>query len=296
MISYIDTAESRQIYLLGDVTEFELQSYVSFEGTPQKVDLFVSSYGGEVDAAFTLRNLLLQFVEGGGDLTVHALGTVASAAVLLFTIPSSRRVAERGCLFYVHNAWVYTAGDAEELRETAEMLEKYDGMIIDAYKAVIAEGTNIPQLLSDDTWMNTETAKELGLIDDIMDGDSSIQSTDADGILNSSKLHKVCAKANPYITIEKVVEVEVEKVVEVEVEKVVEVEKPHDTSRYHCILHKLTEAIDAEDDAAKALLEKAIDDESVDIESIKINSGVAYIPPCNSLKSLNNLWARAGLK
>lgn len=100
MISNIDTSESRQIYLLGDITEYDLQSYVSFDGTPQKIDLFVSSYGGEVDAAFTLRNLLIQFVEGGGELTVHALGTVASAAVLLFTIPQSRRVAERGCLFY----------------------------------------------------------------------------------------------------------------------------------------------------------------------------------------------------
>lgn len=286
MISYIDTSESRQIYLMGDITEFELQSYVSFEGTPQKIDLFVSSYGGEVDAAFTLRNLLLQFVEGGGELTVHALGTVASAAVLLFTIPQSKRVAERGCLFYVHNAWIYTAGDAEELRETAAMLEQYDGMIIDAYKAVIPDGIDIPRLLADDTWMSTETAKELGLIDDIMDRDSSIQSTD-DGIFNHSNRFKVCAKAAPYITIEKVVEVEVE--------KVVEVEKPHDTSRYHCILHKLAEAIDAEDEAAKALLEKAIDDESINIDSIKINSGVGYIPPCNSLKSLN-LWARAGLK
>lgn len=286
MISYIDTSESRQIYLLGDITEYDLQSYVSFEGTPQKIDLFVSSYGGEVDAAFTLRNLLLQFVEGGGDLTVHALGTVASAAVLLFTIPQSKREAERGCLFYVHNAWVYTAGDAEELRETADMLEKYDGMIVDAYKAVIPDSVDIPQLLSDDTWMTTESAKELGLIDDIMDGVSSIQSTDDEGIFNSSKQLKVCAKANPYITIEKVVEVE----------KVVELEKPRDTSRYHCIIHKLAEAIDAEDDAARAMLEKAIDDESINIESIKINSGVAYIPPCNTLKSLNNLWARAGLK
>lgn len=285
MITYIDTSESRQIYLLGEITEFDLQSYVSFEGTPQKIDLFVSSYGGEVDAAFTLRNLLLQFVEGGGELTVHALGTVASAAVLLFTIPQSKREAERGCLFYVHNAWVYTAGDAEELRETAEMLEKYDSMIVDAYKAVITDGTDIPQLLADDTWMSTETAKDLGLIDDIMDGDLGNQSTD-DGIFNSSKQYKVCAKANPYVTIEKVIEVE----------KIVEVEKPHDTSRYHQIIHKLAEAIDAEDDDAKAMLEKAIDDESIDIDSIKITNGVAYIPPCNSLKTLNNLWARAGLK
>lgn len=283
MISYIDTSESRQIYLLGDITEYDLKSYVLFEGSPQKIDLFVSSYGGEVDAAFTLRNLLLQFVEGGGELTVHALGTVASAAVLLFTIHSSKRTAERGCLFYVHNAWTFAAGDAEELRETAEMLEKYDGMIIDAYKAVITEGADIPQLLNDDTWMSTETAKELGLIDDIIVGDSSSQSTE-DGILNA-KQYKVCARATPYITIEKIVEVE----------KVIELEKPHDTSRYHQILHKLAEVIDAEDEAAKALLEKAIDDESIDIESIKITSSVAYIPPCNTLKSLN-LWARAGLK
>lgn len=285
MITYIDTSESRQIYLLGEIAEYDLQSYVYFEGTPQKIDLFVSSYGGEVDAAFTLRNLLVQFVEGGGELTVHALGTVASAAVLLFTIPKSKRIAERGCLFYVHNAWTRAAGDAEELRETADMLEKYDEMIVDAYKAVIVEGTDIPRLLADDTWMSTETAKELGLIDDIMDGEVSNQSDD-EGILNRSKQYKVCARANPYITIEKVVEVE----------KIVELEKPHDTSRYHQILRRLAEAIDAEDEEAKAMLEKSIDDESIDIDSIKINTGVGYIPPCNSLKTLNNLWARAGLK
>lgn len=133
------------------------------EGAP--LDLWVSSPGGSLDAAFAMRAMLAEY---SGDITIHTAGMVASAATLLLCIPNARVVAQRGSTFMLHNARMGWDGNAEEMRKCADILDVCDDEIAAVYKLRLKCGDDeLRDMLKAETWLGPDAAKELGLIDDI---------------------------------------------------------------------------------------------------------------------------------
>lgn len=133
------------------------------EGAP--LDVWVSSPGGSLDAAFAMRAMLAEYA---GDVTIHTAGMVASAATLLLCLPNARVVAQRGSTYMLHNARMGWDGNAEEMRKCADILDVCDDEIAAVYKLRLKCGDDeLRGMLNAETWLGPDAAKELGLIDDI---------------------------------------------------------------------------------------------------------------------------------
>lgn len=135
------------------------------EGAP--LSLWVSSPGGSLDAAMTMRAMLAAY-EGGVE--IHTAGIVASAATLLLCVPQAHVVAERGSVFMIHTARMGAAGDAREMRKAADVLDACDDEIMDVYKLRLKCGDDeLRDMMAAETWLRSSDAERLGLVDSIAD-------------------------------------------------------------------------------------------------------------------------------
>ena len=75
--------------------------------------------------------------------------------------------------FMVHNSSTFAMGNQYELRDTADLLEKVDTTITDAYQKKTKKGKKeICEMMKATTWMTAKEAKDYGFIDEIVTGKS----------------------------------------------------------------------------------------------------------------------------
>ncbi len=93
----------------------------SLSATPgTDLDVEISSPGGDMFAAVAMYNGLRA---SGKKITTRVMGVAASAASLVF-MAGDNRVMPKNTHLMVHNPWTFAGGNAVELRETADFLDK----------------------------------------------------------------------------------------------------------------------------------------------------------------------------
>jgi len=72
----------------------------------------------------------------------------------------------------IHNPWTYAAGDAEDFRKVADVLDQTMEAIIAAYKAKAPDidEVELRRLVAAETWLTANEAVALGLADEVGDG------------------------------------------------------------------------------------------------------------------------------
>lgn len=136
-----------------------------FKGKP--VTVRINSPGGDVVEAQAIYNALRRHSEGGGQVTTENDALAASAASFIFMAGDVRRVAENS-MTMIHKAWSIGIGNADELRATAGVLDKFDSILADTYAAVSSKPADeIMELLAAETWLTAAEALDLGLADEI---------------------------------------------------------------------------------------------------------------------------------
>src|SRR5690606_6470670 len=70
----------------------------------------------------------------------------------------------------VHNAWTIVAGNAKQLRKVADDLDSIGESVLASYTHRIDADT-AKKLLDEETYLSATKAKELGLVDEIVDGE-----------------------------------------------------------------------------------------------------------------------------
>lgn len=169
--------QSAAIYIFGDIVSdqwFEEEtSPTSFrkeiealaaQGVNQ-IDVHVDSYGGSVSAAWAIYNVLKDFP---GTVNSFADGFVASAAVYPFLAGRNRK-ANPMSAFFLHQAWISAAGNADELRKAADDVEKFNSIGLEAFAAAGIDKERVLQLEKDETWLTAAEAYDLGLATEIID-------------------------------------------------------------------------------------------------------------------------------
>lgn len=70
----------------------------------------------------------------------------------------------------IHNSWVMTVGNTEELRKTADLLDKTDSVSNTAYldKATSLTQEELKQLLDVETWLTADEALSMGFVDEVI--------------------------------------------------------------------------------------------------------------------------------
>jgi hypothetical protein len=71
----------------------------------------------------------------------------------------------------IHNPWGLAIGDAEEMRETADLLDKLGNGLVNAYASRTGNSEKeIREMMDAETWMDGKEAVERGFADKLLDG------------------------------------------------------------------------------------------------------------------------------
>ena len=170
-------SHSAELYIFGDIVSsqwFEDETSAnSFRKELQalaaagvnELNVHVDSYGGSVSAAWAIYNVLKDWP---GAVNSYADGFVASAAVYPF-LAGKRRAANPMSAFFLHQAWVSAAGNADELRKAADDVEKFNTIGLEAFAAAGIDKAKVLELERAETWLSAAEALELGLATEIVD-------------------------------------------------------------------------------------------------------------------------------
>lgn len=172
-----DAPSERTLYLDGAIAE---ESWFDDDVTPKlfkdelnlgngDITVWINSPGGDCVAAAQIYNLLKDYP---GKVTVKIDGIAASAASVIAMAGDKTYVSPVSMLM-IHNPSTIAMGDHAEMQKAIEMLDEVKESIINAY--VLKTGLSrarLSHLMDAETWMNANTAIELGFADGLITRDA----------------------------------------------------------------------------------------------------------------------------
>lgn len=96
--------------------------------TAKTIVVRINSYGGSV---FTAQAILSSLKRHPANVTVYIDGIAASAATII-AMAGDKIIIPANAMMMIHNPWTFAAGDSEELRGIAEMMDKVRNSILAA--------------------------------------------------------------------------------------------------------------------------------------------------------------------
>ena len=132
-----------------------------------EIHVYIDSAGGDVFEAQAMVSVLRRARDSGKTVVAHVDGLAASSASWL-ALESDRVVMSQGAFFMVHNSWGFTVGNAAELRQQADLLDKIDSEIIAAYEFKTKKNSDeLRLMMAVETWLNSDEAKLHGFVDEV---------------------------------------------------------------------------------------------------------------------------------
>jgi ATP-dependent Clp protease protease subunit len=180
-----------ELYIYGDITS---EQWWESDVTPKniveeikditagEINVYISSYGGEVQAGLAIYNALKRHK---AKVRTICDGFACSIASVIF-MAGEERIMNEASLLMVHNAWTLAQGNAEQLRKQADDLEKITNASVEAYKAHSSlSEEEIRALMDAETWISPEEALSYGFA-------TSVEKTEKEKA-NQSALHQLFA-------------------------------------------------------------------------------------------------------
>lgn len=133
-------------------------------GDVEAIHLHINSDGGDV---FDAQAMYSNLTQHKARIVVHIDGLAASAASFLAMAGDEIRIGE-GAWMMIHNAWSIAVGDAEKMREAANLLDSVSTSIGDIYAARTGKKCSraeIKTMMADETWMNGRDCVDKGFAD-----------------------------------------------------------------------------------------------------------------------------------
>ncbi len=150
----------------------------------ERVVVSINSPGGDVFEAFAIFNALKRC---SLPVTTRVDGIAASAASLIL-MAGEEIVMPENAMVMIHNAWTIAVGTADELRATADMMDKVRDGIAAAYAGKSGQDTEkIIELMDATTWLTALEAQALGFCDVIEEPVKLAASSDMASLLARHK-------------------------------------------------------------------------------------------------------------
>lgn len=133
-------------------------------GAPVRLD--INSPGGSVFEALEIADLLEAY---RGAIEARVVGLAASAASYILTAARRVTVGPRSVIM-LHNAAMGAMGDQHDLRDAADLVERFSGILADGYAR--KTGRPLEQVKEDldaETWLFGREALAYGIADDYDD-------------------------------------------------------------------------------------------------------------------------------
>ncbi|WP_300760275.1 head maturation protease, ClpP-related [Janthinobacterium sp.] len=164
-----------EMYLYGSITDY------SFEGedtitsknvretlttiSTDNINVHINSGGGDVFESIAIYNLLKNHK---AKVTVYVDSLAASGASII-CMAADKIIMPKNSMMMIHKAWTYTMGNADELRKTANEMDKIDNAVTESYVSkFVGTKEELVALLAKEEWLNAEECKTLGFCDEIL--------------------------------------------------------------------------------------------------------------------------------
>lgn len=133
----------------------------------REILLHLNTPGGNVFDGLAIANSLKSHP---AKVITQIDGIAASIGSVIAIAGDEVNIADTGFIM-IHNAHGFAIGGADEMRKTADTLEKIDGTLSKVY----ADKTELTQketlaLMNDETWFTAQEAVDIGLADSVIDG------------------------------------------------------------------------------------------------------------------------------
>ncbi len=131
-----------------------------------EINLRINSPGGSVTDGIAIFNLLKNHK---ATVNVYVDGLAASMASVIAMAGDTITMPENA-LMMIHNPWGGAMGDADELRKTADVLDKMKVALISAYSSKTGlDADAIAEMMTAETWMTGSEALEIGFATQVVD-------------------------------------------------------------------------------------------------------------------------------
>ncbi|WP_415764903.1 head maturation protease, ClpP-related [Pseudomonas sp. ZB1P45] len=137
------------------------------DGVSEVIAAF-NSVGGDLFDGLAMHNALRRL----GARCTGRIDALAASAASVAVCGAHKVVIAESAILMIHNPWTYAAGDAEDFRKVADVLDQTMEAIIAAYKAKAPniDEAELRRMVAAETWLTANEALALGLVDEIGDG------------------------------------------------------------------------------------------------------------------------------
>lgn len=165
------TETTADLYFYGDIVDSWLGAWDDADQYPDNIknfldsakgkdiNIYVNSGGGSVFSGMAIYNMLKRH---NGYKTVYIDGLAGSIASVI-ALAGDKVVMPSNAYMMVHKPWCGLNGNATELRDMANTLDKIEEGILNVYKENLADGIDIEtikDLVSAETWLTGEEASK----------------------------------------------------------------------------------------------------------------------------------------
>ena len=166
--SFQNKAKSVEISIYDEIGDYgtSAKNFIDDLKSVGKKDITIrmNSVGGSVFDGLAIYNVLRSHQ---GYVTVKIEGLSASIATIIALAGDKIEMAENG-FFMIHNPFGGSMGEAEDMRKTADLLDKIKQELVNIYaKKTQISDTDIAKMMDEETWLTSQEAKEMGFIDSI---------------------------------------------------------------------------------------------------------------------------------
>lgn len=130
----------------------------------EPIELTLNSPGGSVVEGIGIYNLIASR-PGGCSVTVMGMAASIASLIAMAASPGKLMIAE-GAVMMLHNPRARAFGEEEDLRATADMLAMWKRQMVGIYARRCKQPeAKIEKLMAAETWLDADSAIELGLAD-----------------------------------------------------------------------------------------------------------------------------------
>ena len=137
-----------------------LKEFLDGLSAGEKAEIVINSPGGSVISGVEMCNMIKN---SNAHLIAHVTGIAASMASVI-ACACKEIVMEEASFMMIHDPWTECAGNAEELRKNAEVLDQMKAVIMSFYRGKFSKSEEeLSALMSRETYMTANECAENGL-------------------------------------------------------------------------------------------------------------------------------------
>jgi ATP-dependent Clp protease, protease subunit len=156
------------IYADWDISAMDVAKALASLDPKSTVRMRVNSPGGDVFEAKAIVTAMNEFRNGGGKI-IAQVDALAASCMSWIVLAADEVQMTPGSFMMVHNAMAGCYGTAKDLADTAALVNKIEGSIVDAYVAATGKtAAEVQAWLDAETWFDAQEAVDAGLADSVM--------------------------------------------------------------------------------------------------------------------------------